>query len=135
MGGAREALQHASAHGSRLHGRAVHARFDDAELARGAARSRRSRIPAMRLKDKVAIVTGAGQTPGETIGNGRATAILFAREGARVLLVDRDAARARETEALIAAEGGEAAAIAADVTREADCSTIAATCLERFGRI
>ena len=42
----------------------------------------------MRLKDKVAIVVGAGQTPGETIGNGRATAILFAREGAKVALVD-----------------------------------------------
>ena len=46
---------------------------------------------AERLKNKVAIVVGAGQTPGETIGNGKATAILFAREGAAVLLVDRDA--------------------------------------------
>ncbi|MFY9571020.1 MAG: 3-oxoacyl-ACP reductase, partial [Blastocatellia bacterium] len=44
----------------------------------------------MRLKDKVAIVVGAGQTPGDTIGNGRATAVLFAREGARVMLVDCD---------------------------------------------
>ena len=42
----------------------------------------------MRLKDKVAIIVGAGQTPGQTIGNGRATALLFAREGARLLLVD-----------------------------------------------
>jgi NAD(P)-dependent dehydrogenase (short-subunit alcohol dehydrogenase family) len=46
----------------------------------------------MRLKDKVAIVVGGGQTPGETIGNGRATAILFAREGAKVLVADRDLA-------------------------------------------
>src|SRR5262252_746292 len=104
MGRSFEALQHAAAHGSGLHSRAVHTRLDDAEFVRGSARSRRSRLPAMRLKDKVAIVTGAGQTPGESIGNGRATAILFAREGARVLLVDRDAERARDTEALIAAE-------------------------------
>ena len=62
----------------------------------------------MRLKDKVAIVTGAGQTPGDTIGNGRATAILFAREGARVMLVDHRADSAQETQSMIAAEGGEA---------------------------
>lgn len=89
----------------------------------------------MRLKDKVAIVTGAGQTPGETIGNGRATAILFAREGARVMLVDRDMDRARETEAMIAAEGGSATAFEADVTREEDCRAMAAGCVQRFERI
>ena len=50
-----------------------------------------------RLDDKAAIVVGAGQTPGETIGNGRATAVLFAREGAKVLLVDRKIERAQET--------------------------------------
>src|SRR5580765_8286421 len=55
----------------------------------------------MRLKDKVAIVVGAGQTPGDTIGNGRATAILFAREGARVVLVDYNFESALETQALI----------------------------------
>ena len=59
----------------------------------------------MRLKGKTAIVVGAGQTPGDTIGNGRATAILFAREGADVLLVDRNGASARETQALIEGEG------------------------------
>jgi NAD(P)-dependent dehydrogenase (short-subunit alcohol dehydrogenase family) len=89
----------------------------------------------MRLQDKVAIVTGAGQTPGETIGNGRATAILFAREGARVLLVDRVVDRARETETMIAAEGGTATVFEADVTSEDDCRSMAAACIERFGRI
>jgi NAD(P)-dependent dehydrogenase (short-subunit alcohol dehydrogenase family) len=89
----------------------------------------------MRLKDKVAIITGAGQTPGDTIGNGRATAILFAREGARLLLVDRDADRARETERMIAAEGGIAAVFEADVTREEDCRAMVAACIENFDRV
>ena len=62
----------------------------------------------MRLEGKAAIVVGAGQTPGETIGNGRATAILFAREGAKVLLVDRNIDSARETQAMIESEGGTA---------------------------
>ena len=48
----------------------------------------------MRLKDKVAIIVGGGQTPGETLGNGRATALRFAEEGARVLVVDRELDRA-----------------------------------------
>jgi len=89
----------------------------------------------MRLKDKVAIVTGAGQTPGDTIGNGRATAILFAREGARVMLVDHRADSAQETQSMIAAEGGEARTFEADVTREEDCRAMAAACVEAFGRI
>lgn len=89
----------------------------------------------MRLKDKVAIVVGAGQQPGETLGNGRATAIRFAREGARVLLVDRDEERAAATGGIIAGEGGEASVAAADITREADCRAIAEICVERYGRI
>jgi NAD(P)-dependent dehydrogenase (short-subunit alcohol dehydrogenase family) len=89
----------------------------------------------MRLKDKVAIVVGAGQTPGDTIGNGRATAILFAREGARVLLVDRDASSARETLAMIEREGGRAAIFAADATREGDCRAMAEACLSAYGTI
>ena len=60
----------------------------------------------MRLKGKSGIVVGAGQTKGETIGNGRAASLLFAREGAKVLLVDRDLASAEETAALVRAEGG-----------------------------
>jgi len=89
----------------------------------------------VRLDGKAAIVVGAGQTPGDTIGNGRATAILFGREGARVLLVDRSGDSARETQAMIAAEGGESDVLEADVTREDDCKAIAGACVERFGRV
>lgn len=87
------------------------------------------------LDGRVAVVVGAGQTPGSTIGNGRATALLLARDGAAVLCVDRDAASAEETVALIEAEGGTAAALQADITSEADCEAIAGGALERFGRI
>ncbi|MBO0886786.1 MAG: hypothetical protein J2O38_05265, partial [Acidimicrobiales bacterium] len=59
----------------------------------------------VRLSDKVALVMGGGQTKGQTIGNGRATAVLFAREGARVAVVDRDKDAADETVELIANEG------------------------------
>ena len=62
----------------------------------------------MLLENKVAIVVGAGQTPGETIGNGRATAIRFAKEGARVLLVDKRVDSAEDTARMILQEGGEA---------------------------
>jgi NAD(P)-dependent dehydrogenase (short-subunit alcohol dehydrogenase family) len=88
-----------------------------------------------RLADKVAIVVGGGQTPGETIGNGRATAVLFAREGARVLVVDRDLTAARETVSQIEDEGGAATAHEADATREAECVALIARCVELHGRI
>jgi NAD(P)-dependent dehydrogenase (short-subunit alcohol dehydrogenase family) len=90
----------------------------------------------MRLADKVAIVVGAGQTPGETIGNGRATAITFAREGAKVLLVDRDIESARETQSMIADEcKADVECFQANVTSEDDCQGIAKACVDRFGRI
>jgi NAD(P)-dependent dehydrogenase (short-subunit alcohol dehydrogenase family) len=89
----------------------------------------------MRLKNKVAIVVGAGQTPGDTIGNGRATALLFAREGAQVALVDCDYDSALETQRLIEAEGGQGLAIKADVTSEADCQAYVRATLETYGRI
>lgn len=90
---------------------------------------------ADRLKGKVAIVSGAGQSPGESIGNGRASAIVFAREGARVMLVDRDLESARHTQSMIEDEGGEAFAHAADVTRAEAVDALVAACLERWDRI
>ncbi|MFT7130287.1 MAG: NAD(P)-dependent dehydrogenase (short-subunit alcohol dehydrogenase family), partial [Gammaproteobacteria bacterium] len=89
----------------------------------------------MRLANKIAVVVGAGQTPGETIGNGRAAAILFAREGAKVLLVDRNVESALDTEAMIREEGGEASSMSADIVIESDCRAIAETAIERYGRI
>jgi NAD(P)-dependent dehydrogenase (short-subunit alcohol dehydrogenase family) len=88
-----------------------------------------------RLKGKIAIVTGAGQTPGDTVGNGRAISILFARAGAKVLLVDHRLGSARETQDIIAKEGGESLAFAADVTQADDCRRMADTCAQTFGRI
>src|SRR5262245_8564086 len=89
----------------------------------------------MRLAGKTAIVVGAGQTPGDTIGNGRATAILFARHGARVLAVDRNAESAEETAAMIRGEGGECRVFQADVTREPDCRGLVEACASAWGRI
>lgn len=89
----------------------------------------------MRLKDKVANVVGAGQTPGDTIGNGRATSILFAREGARVMLVDHNLESALETQAMIEAEGGACFSFKADVTREDDCRGFVQAAIEAYGRI
>jgi NAD(P)-dependent dehydrogenase (short-subunit alcohol dehydrogenase family) len=89
----------------------------------------------MRLKDKTAIVVGAGQTPGDTLGNGRATALLFAREGARVVVLDRNEASAVETRKLIESEGGKAAVAVTDVTREAECQAAVELCLREFGRV
>ena len=83
----------------------------------------------MGLSGKVAIVVGAGQTPGETIGNGRATAIRFAKEGARVLLVDKRPNSAEDTARMIKEADGEASVFGADITVEADCQAIVETCV------
>lgn len=90
---------------------------------------------ADRLKDKVAIVVGAGQTPGDTIGNGRATAIVYAREGARVLVVDRRLESAQDTCQMIATEGGHAVAFRADATNSDDCRSMVECCVQQFGRL
>src|ERR1700687_1210382 len=87
-----------------------------------------------RLAGKVAIVTGAGSR-GEGIGNGKAASILFAREGASVLCADQIASRAEETVATICAEGGVASVFACDVSRRDECQRLAATAVERYGRL
>src|SRR5436190_10155759 len=89
----------------------------------------------MRLNDKVAIIVGAGQSPGEGMGNGRATALTFAREGAKVLCVDHHLESAQETAAMIAAKHGTAAAFKADVTKIADIEAMVADAQTRWGRI
>jgi NAD(P)-dependent dehydrogenase (short-subunit alcohol dehydrogenase family) len=90
---------------------------------------------AGRLEGKVAVIVGAGQTPGETIGNGRAMALLFAREGAEVLCVDRVAERADETRAMVEQEGGRAFSLQADITKAAECAEIVAAANARWGRL
>jgi NAD(P)-dependent dehydrogenase (short-subunit alcohol dehydrogenase family) len=88
-----------------------------------------------RLAGRVALVTGAGSV-GPGSGNGRATAVLFAREGASVAVVDRDPEAAAETARLIEAEAcGRAVVIEADVTDPASAAAMAARCLDAFGRI
>ena len=87
-----------------------------------------------RLKGKVAIVTGAGSV-GPGIGNGKATAMLFAREGARVLLVDYSLEAAEETHRLIDEEGGTSLTFRADVSRSDDCAAMVEECIRAFGRV
>src|SRR5947209_6857442 len=87
-----------------------------------------------RLKGKIAVVVGAGSI-GPGWGNGKATAATFAREGAQVFCVDRNAAAAEETVKIIAGEGGKAAAFTANVSRAADVEAMVAACLKTYGRI
>jgi NAD(P)-dependent dehydrogenase (short-subunit alcohol dehydrogenase family) len=88
-----------------------------------------------RLNGLVAVVVGAGQTPGETIGNGRAIATTFAREGATVLCVDRIAERADETATSIIDAGGAASAFTADVTDDVQCAATVSRALGQSGAI
>jgi NAD(P)-dependent dehydrogenase (short-subunit alcohol dehydrogenase family) len=89
----------------------------------------------MRLKDKVAIVIGAGQSPGEGIGNGRATVLRFTQEGAKVLAVDNNLPSAEETIAMVKEAGGEGFAFAADVTREQTVAAMVDAARQRWGQI
>ena len=91
----------------------------------------------MRLKDKIAIVVGAGQSPGEGLGNGRATVLRFAQEGAKVLAVDNNLASAEETAAMArqAGGGGDCAAFEADVAREATLKAMVEEARRRWGRV
>jgi len=89
----------------------------------------------MRLQGKIAIVIGAGQSPGEGMGNGRATVLRFAREGAKVLAVDRNLVSAEETAAMAKQEGGECVACEADVTKEATLKAAVAAAQQRWGRV
>jgi NAD(P)-dependent dehydrogenase (short-subunit alcohol dehydrogenase family) len=88
-----------------------------------------------RLENKVAIIMGGGQTAGDTIGNGRATAILFAREGAKVLVVDRRLDSAQETVDMIESEGFKALAVEADATSESACVDLVKDCVGAHGRV
>ena len=87
-----------------------------------------------RLKGKVALVVGAGSI-GPGWGNGKATAVAFAREGARVFCADINPAAAEETAGIIRSEGGEAVAHCADVTKAADVAAMVAACASAYGRI
>ena len=89
----------------------------------------------MRLDGKVAIIVGAGQSPGEGMGNGRATAIRFAQEGAKILAVDRDLESAKQTAALVTDAGAECTAFEADVTNEATLARAVEFARGRWGRI
>ncbi|MEI4484810.1 SDR family oxidoreductase [Frigidibacter sp. MR17.14] len=95
----------------------------------GSARPRKGRV-----EDKVVLVFGAGSV-GEGWGNGKAASVAYAREGGRVVCVDLNAAAAETTAAAIAAEGGEALALTADVTQDGSIRAAVAAALERFGRI
>lgn len=89
----------------------------------------------MRLKDKIAIVVGAGQSPGEGMGNGRATVLRFVEEGAKVLAVDNNLASAEETAAMARQSRGDCVAFEADVTREATLAAMTEAARARWGRI
>jgi len=88
----------------------------------------------MRLKDKVAVVTGAGSIrPG--MGNGKATALLFAREGAKVAAIDRNLDAAEETVRMITEEGGDAIAVQADVTKEPDAKRLVEATISEYDKL
>src|SRR5258707_8715860 len=102
-------------------------------MPREASRNRRSPL-ANRLKDKVAMIVGAGSS-GPGWGNGKATAVAMAREGAKVFCVDVNHAAAEETATIIMQEGGLALPFRADVTKVDDIEAMVRACVADFGRI
>lgn len=89
-----------------------------------------------RLSNKIAVVTGAGATgSGDLAGVGQAISILFARQGARVVLVDRDQQNAEDTLAMIHEEGGEASVFVGDVTSDDDMRQMAEAARSRYGNV
>ena len=89
----------------------------------------------MRLQGKTAVIVGAGQSPGSGMGNGRATALRFAQEGAKIMSVDRELALAEDTAAIVRKEGGDSFAFEADVTKEAAMAAMIAAAQKKWGRI
>ena len=90
---------------------------------------------SLRLAGKTAIIVGAGQGPGTGLGNGRATALRFAQEGAKLMAVDRELALAEETALLVKREGGDCCSFEADVTRESAMAAMIADARRRWGRV
>ena len=88
-----------------------------------------------RLAGKTAIVTGAGSRGRSAPGIGSSTAILFARQGARIIVADMSEDRAEATLKVIEEGGGDASIVLADITREEDCRNLAAECVERYGSL
>ncbi|HSV83005.1 MAG TPA: SDR family NAD(P)-dependent oxidoreductase [Ramlibacter sp.] len=88
-----------------------------------------------RLDNRICIVVGGGQTPGLTIGNGKATALRFAQEGATVVVADRNLDSASDTVQEIEAAGGTGLAVRTDVTDDASVQHLIASCVQRYGRL
>ncbi|MFC2012194.1 SDR family NAD(P)-dependent oxidoreductase [Chloroflexota bacterium] len=89
----------------------------------------------MRLEGKTAIIIGAGQSPGEGLGNGRATVLRFAQEGAKVMAVDRNLGSAEETTSMVKKDGGDCFAFEANVTKGATLAAAVAAAYTRWGKI
>ncbi|MFC1899967.1 SDR family NAD(P)-dependent oxidoreductase [Chloroflexota bacterium] len=89
----------------------------------------------MRLEGKTAIIIGAGQGPGEGLGNGRATALRFAQEGAKIMAVDRNLSSVEETSSIIKKEGGDCVVYEADVTKGETLRAAIEEAHKRWGKI
>jgi NAD(P)-dependent dehydrogenase (short-subunit alcohol dehydrogenase family) len=100
----------------------------------GAREQGMSTKASQRLQDRIAVVVGAGSS-GPGWGNGKATAVLFSREGARVVAIDINAAAAEETASIIRDEGGTAVAMSADVTNPSEVDKLVDQTIRQFGRI